>query len=85
MSDLTALDKIKADLEQQFPGWQIWYVPHTYRGVAWCARPWPLISAASPEHLASDIRKSHEEAGAEWPALATLADYGPAAPGIPRA
>ena len=36
-------------------------------------------------HLAAEIRNAHEESAAEWPALASLDDYGRAAPGIPRA
>jgi hypothetical protein len=86
---LDDLDKIKADLEQRFPSWPIWFVPHIVPvggcKVTWCARPWPLINSSSPEHLAADIRTAHEEAAAEWPALASLADYGANAPGIPRA
>jgi len=83
--DLTALDRIKAELAEKFPGYQIWYVPNLYGPVTWCARPWPLLNAHSPEFLVSEIRKAHEEAAAEWPALASLDDYGRAAPGIPRA
>ncbi len=85
MAGLTALDKIKHELEEQFPGWHIWYVPHSDRSVAWCAQPWPLINADSPEHLAAEIRSAHEEAAAEWPALASAGDYAVNAPGIPRA
>ncbi len=82
---LDYLDKIKHDLEEQFPGWHIWYVPCHAGPVAWCAQPWPLINADSPEHLAADIRTAHEESAADWPALASIADYGATAPGIPRA
>jgi hypothetical protein len=87
MADLHALDRIKAELQEQFPGWRIWYVPHcgTKRHVTWCAQPWPIINSGSPEHLAADIRQAHEEAAAEWPALAGIADYGIHAPGVPRA
>jgi hypothetical protein len=70
VSYLQELDRIKADLAERFPGWQIWFVPHSDRTVVWCARPWPLINAQSPEFLVSEIRKAHEEAAAEWPALA---------------
>jgi hypothetical protein len=84
MADLHALDRIKAELQEQFPGWHIWFVPHIDAPTVWCAQPWPLINSGSPEHLAADIRSAHEEAAAEWPALASLAEYGPGAPGIPR-
>jgi len=82
MSILTGLDKIRRELEQQFPGWHIWYVPHVGKHVTWCAQPWPLINSTSPEHLAADIRNAHEEAAAEWSALAGINDYGVSAPGI---
>jgi len=87
MADLHALDRIKVELQEQFPGWHVWYVPHcgTDRHVTWCAQPWPLINSSSPEHLAAEIRSAHEEAAAEWPVLASIEDYGVTAPGIPRA
>ena len=85
MSYLSGLDKIRAELQEQFPGWHIWYVPRTDRTVAWCAQPWPLINSGSPEHLAADIAHAHAEAAAEWPALASQADYRQSAPSaIPR-
>jgi hypothetical protein len=49
------LDAIKADLEDRFPGWQVWYVPHNNRTVTWCARPHPLLNENSPEDLAQAI------------------------------
>jgi hypothetical protein len=85
VSYLTELDQIRNKLAEQFPGWQIWYVPHSDRTVAWCARPWPLLNAQTPEHLIAEITQAHTEASADWPALASLDDYGRAAPGIPRA
>lgn len=85
VSYLQELDRIKAELEERFPGWQIWFVPNTDRTVTWCARPWPLLNSTSPEHLVAEIAQAHSESAAEWPALASLDDYGRAAPGIPRA
>lgn len=52
---LGALDELKRDLEERFPGWQVWFVPHLDRSVTWCARPWPLLNEDSPEHLAEAI------------------------------
>ena len=49
---LTVLDERKRELEQDNPGWQIWYVPRSVDGsVTWCARPWPLLNTDSPEEL----------------------------------
>ena len=76
-------DEIKAELQQRFAGWQIWYVP-ALGGTTWCARPWPLISSQSPEHLAAEIVHAHTEAAAEWPALTNRTDYAVTAPGIPQ-
>lgn len=84
MGFLDEQDKIKRDLEQQFPGWHIWFVPGMNKKVTWCAQPWPLINSGSPEHLAADITSAHTEAAAEWPALAGLDDYADTAPGIIR-
>lgn len=51
-SYLTVLDERKRELEQDNPGWQIWYVPHSAgRSVTWCARPLPLLNADGPEEL----------------------------------
>lgn len=81
-SNLNALDEIKHRLEEQFPGWQVWYVPGHDRTVMWCARPWPLINTLTPEFLAAEIRQAHTEAAAEWPALASIPDYAVGAPGV---
>ncbi len=85
LHNLPELDRIKHELEQQFPGWHLWYVPRSKGGVTWCAQPWPLINSQSPEHLAAEIMQAHTEASADWPALAGIGDYGMVAPGIPRA
>lgn len=81
-SYLDQLDQAKADLEQQFPGWHIWYVPHMNRTVTWCAQPYPLINSGSPEHLAAAITEAHEAAACDWPALANRDDYAVTAPGV---
>ena len=46
----------RRELERQFPGWEIWYVPRESDGATWCARPQMLIGAESPEDLAAAIR-----------------------------
>ena len=74
----------KRELEEQFPGWHIWYVPRVNGPTTWCTQPWPLINSGSPEHLAAEIRNAHEEPAAGWPALASIEDYAVTAPGSPR-
>ena len=49
----------RRELERQFPGWEIWYVPREPDRATWCARPRMLINAASPEDLAAAIRAAH--------------------------
>ena len=39
----------RRELERQFPGWEIWYVPREPDSATWCARPQMLIGADSPE------------------------------------
>jgi hypothetical protein len=46
----------RRELERQFPGWEIWYVPREPDHATWCARPQMLIHADSPEALAAAIR-----------------------------
>ena len=47
------------ELQRQFPGWEIWYVPREPDGATWCARPRMLIGAESPEDLAAALRAAH--------------------------
>ena len=49
----------RCELERQFPGWEIWYVPREPDGATWCARPRMLISAESPENLGAAVRAAH--------------------------
>jgi hypothetical protein len=58
------------DLERQFPGWQVWHSGHK-----WCARPWPLINADSPEELAERIRTAHMSPPDGSPSLASWRSY----------
>jgi hypothetical protein len=58
---LTVRDDQKRELEQDNPGWQIWYVPHSAsRSVTWCARRWPLLNADSPEELQKLIEQASD-------------------------
>jgi len=51
----------RRELERQFPGWEIWYVPREPDSATWCARPQMLINADSPEDLAAAIRAAHSQ------------------------
>ena len=67
-----------ADLERRYPGWQFWTVPHgnpATTHVTWCARPWPLINADSPEELAEAVRSAHSRVPDGSPALASARSY----------
>jgi len=49
----------RRELEQRFPGWEIWYVPREPDRATWCARPQMLIKADSPEDLAAATGSAH--------------------------
>ena len=49
----------RRELERQFPGWEIWYVPRQPGSASWCARPRMLIVAESPVDLAAALRAAH--------------------------
>jgi hypothetical protein len=49
----------RRELERQFLGWEIWYVPREPDRATWCARPQLLIGADSPEDLATAIGAAH--------------------------
>jgi hypothetical protein len=69
VSYLSELDKLKASLEEQHPGWQIWYSPRIDRTVVWCARPNPLLNEASPEDLSAAIERAAQADAASRSAL----------------
>lgn len=69
--DLHYLDREKARLETEHPGWRVWYVPNSHSGtVTWCAQPLPNLSAYSPAELAGYIR----QASASTPTLGGVAE-----------
>ena len=49
-------DEIVAELEAEWPLWQIWVVRRAVGGTIWCARRWDderhVLNAASPDELA---------------------------------
>ena len=69
-------DEVKRRLEQEWPGWSVWYVPRALGGGAvWSARPLPLLNADSPEELVAKIRTAHAEPGDQTQAIASLRSY----------
>jgi hypothetical protein len=83
MADLTALDKIKRELEEQFPGWHIWYLPRVNGPTRWCAAMAAYQQRQPGASRRRDPQRTREAAG--WPALASIEDYAVTAPGSPRA
>lgn len=59
--DLHYLDREKLRLENEHPGWRIWYVPTAGRGTAWCAQPLPNLSEYSTDDLSRAIREAEAE------------------------
>jgi hypothetical protein len=52
-------DQKIAELERDWPNWQIWVVHRVYDGPVWCARRWDderrVLNASSPEELVEDL------------------------------
>jgi hypothetical protein len=58
--DFNDLDHTRDKLMEKRPGWQVWYVPGVGH-ISWCARPFPALTAPSPEALDADIGMTEEE------------------------
>lgn len=56
MSLLAELDQTQAELQDEFPGWRIWYVYHP-RGITWAAQREPVLNTRSAEDLRAAIQK----------------------------
>lgn len=56
MSVLAELDQTQAELQNEFPGWRIWYV---YRpgAITWGAQRTPVLNTRSVEDLRAAIQK----------------------------
>ena len=54
--------KIVAQLEADWPEWQIWTVLHAVGGMTWCARRWDgtgrVLNAGSSDELAAAIERA---------------------------
>jgi hypothetical protein len=59
-------DDALAQLEHDWPGWQIWTVQRLIGGTVWCARRRDdhkkVLNADSPEHLAEYLEYTVSEA-----------------------
>src|SRR5690348_7995379 len=55
--------KIVAELEAQFPGWQIWVVNRAVGHAPWCARPWSDETAVVNLDSAQQLREYLEQQG----------------------
>ncbi len=59
MSLLAELDQTQAELQNEFPGWRIWYVYHP-GGITWAAQREPVLNTRSVDDLRAAIRKIQE-------------------------
>jgi hypothetical protein len=74
--DLSEYEKHRDELQREFPGWHVWFVPRTNpQGVTWYAQPWPLLNADTAEELAEDIREAHAAIPEGVPSLASWRSY----------
>jgi hypothetical protein len=55
--------KIIAELEAQFPDWQIWVVNRAVDHALWCARPWSNGKAVVNLDSAQQLREYLEQQG----------------------
>jgi hypothetical protein len=62
LSVLAELDKVQAELQNEFPGWRIWYVYHP-AVITWAAQREPVLNTRSAEDLRSAIRKTLAQRG----------------------
>jgi hypothetical protein len=48
-------DEIVAELERDWPNWQVWVIHKAIGGITWCARRWDdekhVLNADSPDEL----------------------------------
>lgn len=51
ISLLEELDRMRRELQDDYAGWQIWYVFHPDGSATWHARPTPSLNASSPDDL----------------------------------
>lgn len=51
LSLLEELDRMRRELQNDFPRWQIWYVFHHDGSATWHGRPNPWLNAPSPDDL----------------------------------
>jgi hypothetical protein len=62
---MNQFQKIVADLEADWPGWQAWFVPRAVGGTIWCARRWdgsgPVLNEGTSEALADAIERAEKE------------------------
>ena len=70
---MTVEREIIAQLEADYPGWQIWVVHRAYGPPVWCARPWAdekaVINTDSPDQVREYLRE-HDDAQVNLPRLA---------------
>jgi hypothetical protein len=59
LSLLEELDRMRRELQNDYPGWQIWYVFHHDGSATWHARPNPWLNAPSPDDLRKLISQAN--------------------------
>jgi hypothetical protein len=73
--------EIIAQLEADYPDWQIWVVHRAYGSPVWCARPWTdekaVINTDSPDELREYLSEHASHGRQENP---EHPDHGPSDP-----
>ena len=52
---------MRRELQNDYPGWQIWYVFHPDGSATWHARPNPWLNAPSPDDLRKLINRANQQ------------------------
>jgi len=58
---LEELDRMRRELQNDYPGWQIWYVFHPDGSATWHARPNPWLNAPRPDDLRKLINQANQQ------------------------
>lgn len=54
------LDTERDRLQNEHPGWRVWYVPGT-GGITWCAQPTPTLNETSTDDLEMAIHETETD------------------------
>jgi hypothetical protein len=69
---LEKLDRMRRELQDEYPGWRIWYVFHHDGSATWHGRPNPWLNAPSADDLRMLISRANRQTAGNAAADAPL-------------